>query len=262
MMPAAPLVGAVTTRPPAAFSSFTASAYRFTQSMHRERVAAGGLVAGIAPTPSGPVQRGGPAPDARAARAGTPSSRSPRSMHASIAAQIRSRPASISRVAKRQWRSFRRTMPAMSVPSARGDHQQLVRAAVRERQDVDVRDRTVRGPGRPPPARRSRRTRRRPSSTCPIGARRQPASNAVKRRLLAWNGVSPSALAARLNTRSAGSSNATSCRPRIRRRADERIAASRASIASTSTWSGSSPSRPSRIALSVPCPRPVAPSEP
>src|SRR4051794_4359854 len=31
-MPAAPLVGAVTTRPPAAFSSLTASAYRFTQS--------------------------------------------------------------------------------------------------------------------------------------------------------------------------------------------------------------------------------------
>ena len=31
-MPAAPFVGAVTTRPPAAFSSFTASAHRFTQS--------------------------------------------------------------------------------------------------------------------------------------------------------------------------------------------------------------------------------------
>src|SRR5450830_1906847 len=32
MMPAAPLVGAVTTRPPVAFSSLTASAYRLTQS--------------------------------------------------------------------------------------------------------------------------------------------------------------------------------------------------------------------------------------
>ncbi|MNN49904.1 hypothetical protein D3C81_1644590 [compost metagenome] len=32
MMPAAPLVGAVTTRPPLAFSSFTAKAYRLTQS--------------------------------------------------------------------------------------------------------------------------------------------------------------------------------------------------------------------------------------
>ncbi len=32
-MPAAPFVGAVTTRPPAAFSSFTASAHRFTQSI-------------------------------------------------------------------------------------------------------------------------------------------------------------------------------------------------------------------------------------
>ena len=35
MMPAAPFVGAVTTRPPAAFSSFTASANRLTQSMTR-----------------------------------------------------------------------------------------------------------------------------------------------------------------------------------------------------------------------------------
>ena len=34
-MPAAPLVGAVTTRPPAAFSSLTASAYSVTQSMAR-----------------------------------------------------------------------------------------------------------------------------------------------------------------------------------------------------------------------------------
>ncbi|MNV84755.1 hypothetical protein D3C71_1786530 [compost metagenome] len=33
MMPAAPLVGAVTTRPPAAFSSLTAMAYRLTQSI-------------------------------------------------------------------------------------------------------------------------------------------------------------------------------------------------------------------------------------
>ena len=35
MTPAAPLVGAVTTRPPAAFSSLTAIANRFTQSMTR-----------------------------------------------------------------------------------------------------------------------------------------------------------------------------------------------------------------------------------
>ena len=35
MMPAAPLVGAVTTRPPEAFSSFTARAHRVTQSSAR-----------------------------------------------------------------------------------------------------------------------------------------------------------------------------------------------------------------------------------
>ena len=46
MMPAAPLVGAVTTRPPAAFSSFTASAYRLTQSMTASGSAARRLVAG------------------------------------------------------------------------------------------------------------------------------------------------------------------------------------------------------------------------
>jgi hypothetical protein len=45
MIPAAPLVGAVTTRPPAAFSSFTASAYRLTQSstVSGSRIAASGL---------------------------------------------------------------------------------------------------------------------------------------------------------------------------------------------------------------------------
>jgi hypothetical protein len=45
MMPAAPLVGAVTTRPPAAFSSLTASAYRLTQSstVSGSRSAASGL---------------------------------------------------------------------------------------------------------------------------------------------------------------------------------------------------------------------------
>ena len=45
MMPAAPLVGAVTTRPPAAFSSFTAIAHRLTQSstVSGSRVAASGF---------------------------------------------------------------------------------------------------------------------------------------------------------------------------------------------------------------------------
>ena len=49
MMPAAPLVGAVTTRPPAAFSSLTASAHKVTQSM----VASGSICIGAAP----PVSR-------------------------------------------------------------------------------------------------------------------------------------------------------------------------------------------------------------
>ena len=47
MMPAAPLVGAVTTRPPDAFSSLTASAHSVTQSMARERVASAAQVARV-----------------------------------------------------------------------------------------------------------------------------------------------------------------------------------------------------------------------
>ena len=41
MIPAAPLVGAVTTRPPEAFSSLTASAYRVTQSIGAQVVMGG-----------------------------------------------------------------------------------------------------------------------------------------------------------------------------------------------------------------------------
>ena len=54
-MPAAPLVGAVTTRPPAAFSSLTASANSVTQSMTRSGSAAKCSAA------KRPVQLGGPA---------------------------------------------------------------------------------------------------------------------------------------------------------------------------------------------------------
>ena len=55
--PAAPLVGAVTTRPPAAFSSLTASAKRLTQSSKVKRVLEA-LVAGLRPAAPGASHAG------------------------------------------------------------------------------------------------------------------------------------------------------------------------------------------------------------
>ena len=67
MIPAAPLVGAVTTRPPAAFSSFTAIAYSVTQSIARSGSARARRRLG----PSAPAARAhGAGPSAR--RAGCP----------------------------------------------------------------------------------------------------------------------------------------------------------------------------------------------
>ncbi len=113
MIPAAPFVGAVTTRPPAAFSSFTASAYRFTQSM----TASGSPPAPSAPGSSLSSERWSPLARRRTASGpgSVPSSRSPRAMQASIAAQIASSPASTS-ASGRQRRSFSRTIAAIEAP--------------------------------------------------------------------------------------------------------------------------------------------------
>ena len=143
MIPAAPFVGAVTTRPPAAFSSFTASAYRLTQSM---------TASGSPPAPSAPgiepvstSERWSPLARRRTASGpgSVPSSRSPRSMQASIAAQIRQQPGVDLRV---------RPPATLVLAHDRGDRaprpsaiaQQLVRAVVRDRELVDVRDPAVR----------------------------------------------------------------------------------------------------------------------
>ena len=89
MIPAAPLVGAVTTRPPAAFSSLTARAKRFTQSIAPSR--------SLDPSPNFNFSY------MRAARRPTfnppgssPSVLRPRAMQASIAAQISSSLARVS----------------------------------------------------------------------------------------------------------------------------------------------------------------------
>ncbi|MNN21809.1 hypothetical protein D3C81_1351440 [compost metagenome] len=88
MMPAAPLVGAVTMRPPAAFSSFTARANRLTHSM---ALRVDPITLGL---PSSCRLR-----CSRAARRLTcnppgrmPSLRKPLSTHSRMAPQIRSRP--------------------------------------------------------------------------------------------------------------------------------------------------------------------------
>ena len=90
-MPAAPLVGAVTTRPPAAFSSLTASAYRFTQSS---------VVSGSAVAASGLDVSSANSAGARRLTCSPPGSvpvwRMPRATQACIAAQSSSRPLSIS----------------------------------------------------------------------------------------------------------------------------------------------------------------------
>ena len=111
-MPAAPLVGAVTTRPPAAFSSLTASANRFTQSIS----ASGSLT----PAP-GTLRRRYSAGARRLTLNGpgsSPSLRKPRSTQACIACQIARRPVSISG-SLRQCRSLARITPAMSRPVVR-----------------------------------------------------------------------------------------------------------------------------------------------
>ena len=83
MMPAAPLVGAVTTRPPPAFSSLTASAYT-VEPVHRVQ-----RIVGVAkPRASKRARR-----RTRSAPGRVPVAARPASTHSRIAAQIRSRPA-------------------------------------------------------------------------------------------------------------------------------------------------------------------------
>ena len=90
-MPAAPLVGAVTTRRPAAFSSLTASANRFTQSMPRRgsamvKAAAGPVDWASSRSCRALARRRTPSPPGR-----TPSTAMPASMQALMAPRSRSR---------------------------------------------------------------------------------------------------------------------------------------------------------------------------
>jgi hypothetical protein len=129
MMPAAPLVGAVTTRPPAAFSSLTASAYRLTQSrtVSGSRIAASGretsfgvqiAARGVTFRPPGSV----------------PSSRMPR-CHAGLhASQMQQPGADRHRPSLRQARSFSNITCGDAQPVRSQIAQQFVAAVKRIRQ--------------------------------------------------------------------------------------------------------------------------------
>ena len=86
MMPAAPLVGAVTTRPPAAFSSLTASANRLTQSITRS----GSVEIRLGAQPLVQLRR--PARHLQPAGQRARRSRSRSATHSCITAQMSSRP--------------------------------------------------------------------------------------------------------------------------------------------------------------------------
>jgi hypothetical protein len=108
MIPAAPLVGAVTTRPPAAFSSLTASANSVTQSITRS----GSVDPGSASRPrrSSAARR-----RTRSPPGSVPSRRLPRSTHSRITRQISSSPARIS-ASLRQDRSLASMIPLIDSP--------------------------------------------------------------------------------------------------------------------------------------------------
>ena len=86
MIPAAPFVGAVTTRPPAAFSSLTASANRVTQSIARS--------GSVEPASASRLRRSSAARRRTFSPPGsTPSRSPPRATHSCITRQMSSNPA-------------------------------------------------------------------------------------------------------------------------------------------------------------------------
>ena len=255
MIPAAPLVGAVTTRPPAAFSSLTAIAQRLTQSM---------MSSGSPPAPGRRVigQRLGEAPrpaadleDARQDALGADAAlhavahRLPDPEQALVDLRVGA-PASL--VAPDDVRD--------RAALAGGEREQLRGAVVRVREVVGVRD-APRGPPHRPRGPRPPRTRRRPSSTC---ARDHRALRVEGREAHVVHVERQRAVreTRSLRTRSASGSKATSCVPSSRRRRGARIAAEPPGSTRCPRGRAPRPARPSCTATSVPCPRPVAPSEP
>ena len=258
MIPAAPLVGAVTTRPPAAFSSFTASAYRFTQSMTASGSPPAPSSRGIEPdADKRAVEPGAPGAGPRAARAASP----PRAARARCTPpsppRSRSRPASIS-ASDRQWRSLRRTIAgdrrALGAPRSRAARPRcgtgrgssstsgiaaVRRVAVRRQLPADheaAADRVVACP--------------RWTAVAVVVERREPQVVGVERRLAV--GADPVAEHEVRGLVERDLVPAEEPQP-----APARIAARRSAIASTSTASGCSPSRPEqdRLVGAVPATR-------
>ena len=139
MMPAAPLVGAVTTRPPAAFSSFTASAYRLTQS----RIVSGSRSDCFRTVAQLADHRRRAALHLQPARQHA-DSRMPRATQSCIAFQIVSRPLRMS-ASLRQTFSFSNMTCAIVLPESSHSCEQFVAAVERIRQRRRVGDDAVLG---------------------------------------------------------------------------------------------------------------------
>jgi hypothetical protein len=240
-MPAAPLVGAVTTCPPAAFSSFTASAQALTHSIASARPASAASARFICGARRLTFSTPG----------STPSAAKPRSTQACMTDQMRASLESTS-AAGRSASSFRRMRPAIERPalSARSSNSAPLpngsgtSAGAAAAPAVSSSERCT----APPPIEYISSA----SSVAPAGFR------AVNRMPFEC----PGSIWSRWNSRFIGSSKAISCLPRSRIRALPRMRASVGSMTAGSNSEGSCPSSPSRIARSVQWPRPVSASDP
>ena len=141
-MPAAPLVGAVTTRPPEAFSSLTASAQRLTQSSAISGSCGAATWGAVSCRNNSGARRFTLYPPGS-----TPGVSQPRRTQACMTCQMRSSPESIS-ASVRQARSLRRMMPAMDVFSR--PHRASNSSPVRNGKGSGVRSGTMRF-SEPPP---------------------------------------------------------------------------------------------------------------
>ena len=245
MMPAAPFVGAVTTRPPAAFSSFTARAYRLTQSSTVSGSPALGSSDCGATRPPPPHLAGRPAgrrrrqpalhallhdaPDVEQPGVTSASGRAmPSRSHITCAMVMALALALAGAVPSPMWNGTGRIV-------------------------VSWRSSLLRGPSAAP------RRHDKPASHRVVRPRQQFAALAVVggRSAGRWGGRASSCAEEQVRALVERDWAAPS-----RRSIVSRTCCRRASIASMSTLAGSSPSSPSITALSLPWPLPVAPSDP
>ena len=270
-MPAAPLVGAVTTRRPAAFSSFTASANAPSHSpgsSRRPSASAASSCSRIADARRFTCRSPG----------STPSVCRPASTHAAIVSQIASRPAAISSSVRSACsliraasaivmpRSSQSSISASALAKSSGYACACtpeVRLAVAPDESAadgvvglaeDQAGIAALGAAPSTPGTRSRSTApRRPVRHRP-GSRRSPTPRVTSRSGRRQACAGAKSMSLRANGWGA-------CR-RVRERRPSCHPDQAERTASGSTVSGSRPCSPATTASGVPCPMPVAPSEP